>query len=98
MCPLCIKNNIYVVEDEFHFFFECNEYEVLRQTFFKTNWLNNRSLNMFYIIISLKDEKSLFSIARYLLMHLQEERKLLIYNIRNCTRSTYLRNLYKHFR
>ena len=65
-CPLCIKNNIYVVEDEFHFFFECNEYEIFRQTFFKPNWLNNRSLNKFYIILSLKDEKSLFIIARYL--------------------------------
>ena len=65
-CPLCIKNNIYVVEDEFHFFFECNEYEIFRQTFFKPNWLNNRSLNTFYIILSLKDEKMIFIIARYL--------------------------------
>ena len=30
-CPLCIKNKIDVVEDEFHFFFECNEYEMLRK-------------------------------------------------------------------
>ena len=66
LCPLCIKNNILVVEDEFHFFFECNEYEMLRQTFFKPNWLNNISRNMFDIIISLNDEKSLFSISRYL--------------------------------
>ena len=71
-CPLCIKNNIYVVEDEFHFFFECNEYEMLRQTFLKQNWLRNRSFNMFYIILNSKDEKDIFNIARYLI----EERKL----------------------
>ena len=51
-CPLCIKNNIYVIEDEFHFFFECSEFELYRQTFFKTNWLRNRSLNMFHLIMS----------------------------------------------
>ena len=64
-CPLKI-NKFYVVEDEFHFFFECNEYEILRQTFFKTNWWSNRSLNMFYTILSSKDEKYIFSIARFL--------------------------------
>ena len=61
------KNNIYVIEDEFHFFFKCNEYEMLRQTIFKQNWLKNRPIIMFYIVLSLNDEKSLFSIARYLL-------------------------------
>ena len=39
---------------------------MLRQTFFKTNWLRNKSLNMFYIILSSKDEKNIFSIARFL--------------------------------
>ena len=64
--PLCMKNNIYVVEDEFHFFFECNEYETFRQTLFKANWLRNRSLNMFYSILSLKDENSIKSVAKFL--------------------------------
>ena len=65
-CPLCIKNDIYVVEDEFHFFFECNEYETFRQFFFKTNWLRNRSLNMFHIILCLKDENSIINVAKFL--------------------------------
>ena len=76
-CPLCIKNNIYVIEDEFHFFFECTEYELYRQTFFKTNWLRNRSLNMFHIILSLTEENSIVSISKYLFNSFTRRKEIL---------------------
>ena len=46
-CPICMKVNVSVIEDEFHFFYEYNKYEELRNKYFNTNWLRNRSLNMF---------------------------------------------------
>ena len=33
-CPICEKNSIYVIEDEYHFFFECRVYEELRRIYF----------------------------------------------------------------
>ena len=65
-CPLCVQNNISVVEDEYHFLFECNEYESFRQTFFKSDWLRNRSHQMFYTILCFKDEHSIIKIAKFL--------------------------------
>ena len=53
-CPICMKENILVIEDEFHFFYECNKYEALRNKYFNRNWLRNRSLNMFYSIMNLR--------------------------------------------
>ena len=52
-CPLCITNNVRVIEDECHFFFECRAYEQLRnvlvkrtcsQDAFKKNRENDRLL------------------------------------------------------
>ena len=34
-CKICEEQNINVVEDEFHFFFECQSYEFLRITYFE---------------------------------------------------------------
>ena len=54
LCPLCLMKNIFVLEDKYHFFFECKSYEPLRQECFKLYWLNNRSLDVFYFLMSSK--------------------------------------------
>ena len=33
-CPICLKRNVYVIEDEFHFMMVCPEYEPLRYELF----------------------------------------------------------------
>ena len=65
-CPFCITNNIHIIEDEFHFFFECRIYEHLRAKFFKRTWIRNQSLNMFYTIMGLSDRDSLLKVANVL--------------------------------
>ena len=76
-CPLCVKNNISVVEDEYHFFFECNEYETFRQTFFKPDWLRNRSHQIIYAILCLKDEHNIIRIAKFLHKSLVRRKEIL---------------------
>ena len=46
ICPLCKqkkkkKKNLNIIEDEFHFFFECMEYENLGLHYCNENWLRN---------------------------------------------------------
>ena len=67
LCPFCrdIKE-IPVVEDEFHFFFECFMYHELRKLYFKEHWMKNISLDKFYSLMSSNDKTTIFSIARYL--------------------------------
>ena len=65
-CPICVLTDIFVVEDEYHFFFECKAYEEIRNTYFKRSWIRNRSLNMFYTIMGLNDMKSILKITTFL--------------------------------
>ena len=65
-CPICITDNIHIMEDEYHFFFECTAYEHIRDMFFKRTWLRSRSLNMFYTIMGLWDRNSVLKIASFL--------------------------------
>ena len=65
-CPICITDNIHIMEDEYHFFFECTVYEHIRDMFFKRTWLRYRSLNMFYTIMGLRDRNSVLKIASFL--------------------------------
>ena len=37
-CPLCQMKNLSVIEDAYHFFFECETYEMLRETYFENHW------------------------------------------------------------
>ena len=38
-CPICVLTDIFVVEDEYHFFFECKAYEEIRNMYFKRSWV-----------------------------------------------------------
>ena len=40
-CPICIKNDIHVLEDEMHFIFVCPFYDTIRVKYFKSQWLNS---------------------------------------------------------
>ena len=66
-CPLCLTLNVRVVEDELHFFLYCNFYENIRKVYFLPKWLQNRTSESFYDIMSSKDQDCIFRIARYLL-------------------------------
>lgn len=66
LCPICVLTDIFVVEDEYHFFFECKAYEEIRNTYFKRSWIRNRSLNMFYTIMGLNDIESILKITTFL--------------------------------
>ena len=65
-CPICITNNIQIIADEYHFFFECRVCEHLRAKFFKRTWIRNQSLNTFNTIMSLSDRDSLLKVAIFL--------------------------------
>ena len=64
--PICKTCNISIVEDEFHFFFEYPSYENLRKKYFKTYWLNNRTLLMFYRILNLTTKDTIYKVSKYL--------------------------------
>ena len=53
-CPLCQMQNLSVIEDEYHFFFECETYDMLRETYFENLWRVNRSLGLFYRLMASK--------------------------------------------
>ena len=65
-CPVCMETNIYVVEDEYHFFFECRIYDEIRNSYFKRSWIRNKSLNMFYTIMESKNVENILKIVNYL--------------------------------
>ena len=52
-CPIYILTDIFVVEDEYHFFFECKAYEEIRNTYFKRSWIRNHSLICFIQLLDL---------------------------------------------
>ena len=65
-CQFCLQRNVYVVEDEFHFFMLCPMYDTLRNMYFKPQWKANISVQKFYIIMQLSDARSLFLISKFL--------------------------------
>ena len=65
-CQFCLQRNVYVVEDEFHFFMLCPMYDTLRNMYFKPQWKANISVQKFYIIMQLSDARSLLLISKFL--------------------------------
>ena len=55
-CPLCQMNNLSVIEDEYHLFFECETYEILCETYFENHWRANRSLDLFHRLMASKKQ------------------------------------------
>ena len=66
-CPLCLKRNVYVVEDEFHFVCVCPSYNDIRNIYFKLEWKTNLITDMLFIrIMSSTDKESIVAISKYL--------------------------------
>ena len=65
ICPLCKQKNLNIIEDEFHFFFECMEYENIRLLYFNKNWLRNKNRNKFHRILELKDRGTVLKVSKF---------------------------------
>ena len=65
-CPICIKNNIHVVETEFHFFLECPLYEGLRMKYLRPFFALFRNINVFNNIFSNTDDNVIRSVAKFI--------------------------------
>ena len=77
-CPLCLKRNAYVVEDEFHFFLICPTYTQIRNIYFKPEWLRSIVTPFtFYSIMSNTETSSLLLIAKYLVSAFKHRNELL---------------------
>ena len=65
-CKLCLKRNVYSIEDEFHLFCVCPFYKDFRDLYFKPQWNKDIiTINMFYTIMSQTDKHSIMSISRF---------------------------------
>ena len=77
-CPLCLKCNAYVVEDEFHFFLICPTYTQIRNIYFKPEWLRSIVTPFtFYSIMSNTETTSLLLIPKYLVSAFKHRNELL---------------------
>jgi hypothetical protein len=65
-CFHCLKTNIYVTEDDYHFFFECSIYNNIRAVYFKDTWLHHHSNHLFYSLMSSTITNEVVSIAKYI--------------------------------
>ena len=65
-CSICKSKDIYIVEDEFHFFFHCSVYEELRIKYFRPYWLRNRNLSTFDAILKLNKKDTVYKVAKCL--------------------------------
>ena len=66
-CPLCLRRNAYVIEDEFHFFFVCPIYAEIRNIYFKPDWIRNIiTPHKFYEIMSRADTSSILAVSKFL--------------------------------
>ena len=77
-CPLCLKRNVYTVEDEFHFLCICPSYQDIRLLYFKPQWITGIiTIHRFYHIMSHADKNSTMSICRFLLSAFAHRKELL---------------------
>ena len=65
-CKFCLQRNVYVIEDEFHFFMVCPMYNTLRDMYFRPEWKMNINEQKFYRIMKLSDARSLLLISKFL--------------------------------
>ena len=67
-CQICLKCNVFSIEDEFHFFFVCPAYATVRELYFKPEWNNTViTVQKFHNIMSSKAKQDISSIAKFLL-------------------------------
>ena len=66
-CPLCLKQNVYSVEDELNFVCVWPSYRDIRILYFKPHWITSiTTVNMFSHIMSNIDRKSIIAIRKFL--------------------------------
>ena len=76
-CQLCLKRNVYSIEDEYHFLMVCPYYEDIRYKYFPDSMLENVSLNKFYNFLKSKNDMIITSLAKYL-YYAFKQRKILL--------------------
>ena len=77
-CPLCLRRNAYVIEDEFHFFFVCPIYAEIRNIYFKADWIRNIiTPHKFYEIMSRADTSSILAVSKFLVSAFRYRNELL---------------------
>ena len=70
-CRICLKRNVNVAEDEFHFMMVCPEYKSLRYELFPHETLSNISLNsFFYNFMKTEDENKIRNLCNFCPIHL----------------------------
>ena len=75
---MCLKRNVYIVEDEFHFFLVCPAFDDIRELYFKPEWKNALTTKQtFYNIMSSNAKLDILSVAKYLLSSFSLRKELL---------------------
>ena len=77
-CPICLSNGLCVVETEYHFLLECNEYEEIRQAIFDDIWLMRKTMTTFYKIMSSFEDRVIYKVANFL--HKAQEKRSMFIN------------------
>ena len=76
-CPLCIKRNVYTVEDVFHFVCVCPFYNDIRALYFRPQWKTDLiTACLFHSIMSNTDKESIMAISRYLVSAFAQRKDL----------------------
>ena len=77
-CQMCLKRNVYIVEDEFHFFLVCPAFDDIRELYFKPEWKNALTTKQtFYNIMSSNAKLDILSVSKYLLCSFYLRKELL---------------------
>lgn len=75
-CPTCREDNTYVVESEYHFFYECSTYEDLRMRLFSASFLRNRNIHSFNRIMSSSNISDIHIVARFLFLAFEKRKSM----------------------
>ena len=66
LCPFCSKNDISIVETEFHFLMECMNYETVRKDILGNIIVNRRDKNTFIMLMSSKDSNLIHKVSKFI--------------------------------
>ena len=77
LCPVCVKQKRRQIETEFHFFCECPAYNELRGIYMNNGLRGIYNTFSFNRLMSLKNERILLDIARFLYFAFEERKRIL---------------------
>ena len=55
---------MYIIEDDFHFFYECPTYDDLRDIYFNVSWLKDKTLDKLYAISNTNIQYKVYNTAK----------------------------------